>query len=492
MFNPLEELFAAMDVTGATLVLEDPTILGEVGGVLYGDSQRDSYLRDGGALYPTPQLLNKMVVGYDNKASLGYHWRSQGGSNHASPIKDLCLYTPYRLLDTALRAAASVFPVLRVLFPSAVPRRSPLLLRSGALEDRAGIKSSEQITTLRFHPYLMILAIVLDEGGCDGSARVVIYDIAKNRHLAVLAHAFQKEVQTVAWKPLSKEVLAVGCRGGVLLWTLNGCIRAGGGGANLNGSGGDGMPATSTHSTANAKGSVVPHALFYKCTQGITVTSMSFSSVDGRYMACGSCEHTHLKVLDTSYGPHEASSSVCYYIPSIDGGVESLIFADDDSYIISSVCEAPILCITNVRKSAFGTSWVSTPAPVNDIAKATGIGINYYFLCSHTMEGVLLAKVNTFVGIEVVSVISTSLSRNVGGNVRVMACSKRRLWIALETGHLLVCHYSTHEGAITVIPIGAAAMEASHLVSFDGCSNGSLLAIAERAESVCFVPSYHI
>ncbi|CCW61908.1 unnamed protein product [Phytomonas sp. EM1] len=492
MFNPLEDLFAAVDLTGASLVLENPTLLGEVGGVLYGDSQRDSYLRDGGAIYPSPQLLNNTVVGYDGKDSLGYFLRTQGGGKHTSPIKELCFYTPYRMFNKVLRAAAFLFPAIRVIFPSAVPKRSPLSLRYAALERRANINSSERITALSFHPYLMILAIALDEGGPDGSARVVIYDVARNQHLAVLSNAFQKEVQVVAWKPLSKEVLAVGCRGGVLLWTLNGCIRVGSGGVNPNGGGGDGMSNTATYPATSAKEGVVPHALFYQCTRGVAVTSMSFSSIDGRYVACGSCEHTHLRVLDTSYGPQEANSCVCNIVPSIDGGVESLVFATDDSSIISSVCEAPILCVTNVRRSAFGTAWIYTPAPVNEIAKATGIGINYYFLCSRSMEGVLLAKVNAFVGIEVVSVISTSLCRSVGGNVRAMTCSKRRLWIALETGHLLVCHYNIHEGAVSVIPIGAAAMEVTHLASFDGCSSGSLLAIVERADSVCFLPSYHI
>lgn len=521
MFEPLQELLLAFKVSGRTslsshaalgnAVLEDKRLLGEKDGRLYGSSEEAEYVACGGALYPPQQLANKAVVGWgygetgdaDGQVALRRRATARGGPRGLlGCLASVCVTAPRRVARLVLCTAAYLLPALRMAFPTAVPhpslRRQLLAVTSSA--------APERITAMAFHPYQMVVALAIDEGGADGSARVTVYDVMQNRVMVVLTHAFQRDVQSLAWKPWSRDVLAVGCRGGVLLWSVNG---GGWGGADGTSAAALGArdairrfgyenrhPAAPNSEAAkvciSAKAGESAFALFYRCSRGMPVTTMDFSKENGRYLACGSRWTAQLHVLDVSYGPQEAASALCRLVPSVEGGSELVVFSDDDSFVFSAVAGAPYMSFIRVNPFPYTSTTVAVPAPVLQMVEASGIGPNYYFLYTSGLEGVIVARVNGFIGVEVVSLVSTGICRGVGGTVRCIAASKRRLWIALETGHLLVAYYNCREGHFNLFPIGVAATNAYLLADFPGCPVGSLVGMVERDGTVSFLPSYHI
>lgn len=472
--------------------------------------------------------------------------------------------------DATLRVAASILPFLRLFYPSAVPKsvaRSSLLVSSSSANSycgRVGYCPSrkcgpERVTAMAFHPYRPLLAIVVDEGGSCSQARVHVVDVVKSTFEAplslscVLTHAFQKRVEAVAWKPFSDDVLAVGCESGVLLWSLEpeeGISSFG----KPNGATAEHLPGlekydaerpiTERYPTFRSSSSVSlssgvasqssssplcssSHAccVFYPfCSPGIPVTSLAFSSETGRFLACGSRFYCVLSLVDVTVAPYEEHRNI-KWTPSLDGGTEGLQFAPTgDEFLLSLTCGHASVTVTPLRLpgstsdggdmvSVVSTSKrIATPFHVLVARPATGLmsggDAYYYFLQLGGMEGLVLARLELAKSsLHIVSLISTRVERGLGGLVRTFACSKRRLWVATETGHLLVMYYHrqhywterggyigaghTDPGRVMLIPIGAASMDVSHLESFDGFTPGSLAAIVEQGHILHLLPSYH-
>ncbi|RNF20329.1 putative U4/U6 small nuclear ribonuclear protein [Trypanosoma conorhini] len=461
MYQPLLELPSG---AAAAFVAGD-RLLGEAAGSLYGSGHRASFEAQGGAVYPVWKLANRNV--------LGRGARRASSSSSPSPLSS-SWWRRQRAFEAArwlLRPVAAAVPLLRLVFPFAVPVSAgcaPRPLRPA--------ECPEGVTAMAFHPDRMALAAAVDEGA--GCSRVVVYDVAEGKETCVLTHAFQRNVHCVAWKPRSRDVLAVGCDGGALVWSLSfGAAPA----ATVYGGGSSGSNGAAETEDRMA------HCLFYRCTPHVPTTCLGFSCRDGRYLACGSTEHIALHFHDVRLPP---SSSLLRSSVSVEGATEDVLFADDDTFAVKLVCGTSAVVL--IAFPSCVEAVVPTAAPVLAMAKARALGPNHFFLHCAQVEGVAVAHVNPFVGVQVLALVSTGVAGGVGGGVRRMACSGRRLYVALETGHLLVCHYGRRGGVCALLPVGVAELEAARLAVFDGFPRGSLLAAVEASDqSVVFVPSYH-
>nr|CCC95057.1 conserved hypothetical protein [Trypanosoma congolense IL3000] len=451
MYQPLLEVSH-----GPSCAVVGDRLIGEAAGFLYGGSDRAAFEDQGGAVYPIWRPVNGNVIS-------GGRWRSTRNA-----FLSMWVQEPLRKLQILLQPLVSLLPLLRVVFPFAVPEP--------ASRRQIHIECCERVVAIAFHPTRMILAAVIDEK--NGCSRVVIYDVGESREEFTLTHAFQRHSRCLAWKPLSRDVLAVGCCGGVLLWSLS--FNSEPSKRGVFGSGGHVKEAGTSSASEGA-----PCCLFYRSTKNVVTTCVRFSSRDGRYVACGSTEHAALHFHDIRVQP---SRSLLLKNVSVEGATQDVLFAHDDSFAVRMVCGASVVILLQFPSCARTT--VPTAAPVLSMARAQGVGPNHFFLHCAGVEGVFVAHVNPFVGVHVISLISTGIHRGVGGAVRCIASSGKRLFVALETGHLLVMHYGCR-GVFTLIPVGTAEMNVEHMAMFDGYSYGSLLAVVETDQSVVFVPAYH-
>ena len=94
------------------------------------------------------------------------------------------------------------------------------------------------VQAIAFHPYLPVLAVCLQRNP-RSAATIRLYSVTEGAYIegVELQHGYMRGVTTMEWKrPYSKGVLAVGCSGGVLLWSIR-CLEefgTGGGAARHN------------------------------------------------------------------------------------------------------------------------------------------------------------------------------------------------------------------------------------------------------------------
>lgn len=564
MHEPIKDLWAVVGLPGA--ILQDTQVLGEVHGRLFSIDEELDYQQRGGAKYARGyKIANRNIVmdmvDEDIRAASGdsscvHEEDATDNANSSSwwprrSARRSCPATPppcssshnrregcassstllgswwQRSLDAVgklQRFSAFFLPFLRLGFPSAVPctARRP--------HRHIGGNGPERVTAIAFHPVHPLLAVSVEEGGSHGQTRVLIMDVVTvsesepARLSCVLTHAFQKRVEVLAWKPHSDDVLAVGCESGVLLWSLEAGSKHHAGNVfheeeiicgHPKGDAVQPVGAPSTfnsfpsqhHKQERRLTSKDARCLFYSyCGTSLPVTTMSFSPLTGRFLACGSRFYTSLSLLDVSVPPCVAPNGGAVTLTTTtEGGTEKVYFADEDRYLLSLTCGHPSIYVTllsllkgSATQEATRSIRIGTPFPVLDAHPASGVGPDHYFLNVSRIEGLVLARVDLKdKSLSVVATISTSVDRGIGGLVRCYTCSKRRLWIVTETGHMLVCGYHRVPGKdktgmrFALTAIGGATLDASSLVGFDGFSSGSLVAVVEQQEVLHLVPSYH-
>lgn len=618
MLEATHELWKTVETTSLSGVLvQSSHILGEIDGRLFTIREEEEYAQRGGARYAgNISLINRQVLSAESSFSNAQDGRrvtlskngsstdgisgasrsddrashssaplpaSSSSSNFYEEEEDTCprgrdfrrlfsllFLTGHcqmrELANKTLRVAASLLPLIRLVYPSAVPRsvaQSSLMVGSSSgakvghtVYSRFRKRCPEQVTAMCLHPCLPLLAVAIDEGGSERHARVLVADIVNSSPSGplsvshVLTHAFQKGVEAIAWKPYSDDVLAVGCESGVLLWSL----EAGEGTIFFPGDdvGGRRLPprlekyelekpweeSYPTFRSSSPLSSSKPSSLhisrnaccvFYPfCGTGVPVTSLSFSNQTGRFLACGSRFYCAFSLVDVTVPPCAEHSTV-KWTPSLDGGMESLEFAPEtDLFLLSLTCGHASVNVTSLSlpgnrytdsdpssastRVIHSSKRIATPFPVlaakPAIGVASGEDIYYYFLQLAGVEGLVLARLDVLQNaLHVISLISMKVQRGIGGLVRTFACSKHRLWIATETGHLVVLYYRRQHywterggyigigrvdpGCLSVIPIGAAVMDVSCLAAFHGFPAGSLAAVVEQGHILHLVPSYH-
>ncbi|EPY19253.1 hypothetical protein STCU_09555 [Strigomonas culicis] len=381
MYEPIRD-YLEQDVN---VLVSGERLLGEKCGCLYGSADSSQYSLLGGAVYKSCTPTSKDMVGLGSTA---YY--------HRYPLYHSLRRlweAPLRLAAHAVVAAAFLLPAVRTVVPWALP---PLLEREAAealRRQRIASQRPERVVAVACHPTLPVVAVVVDEARSDGGARVSVYDTTREAWICVLSHAFQRHVEDVAWHPGEEGLLAVACEGGVLLW----CLQA-------------------PESQRGARSlSDTAEAIFYRVHRRTRTGCLAFSSTSGQYLACGSRGHTELCVLDIAQPPHSDDCELLRLSPSLSGGIEQLVFSDDDSFIVSLVTNAAALVLVSTEAQGRMVTPVDTPSCVTQVEKATGIGMNYFFLTTRGLEGVLVARINRHIGVEVVSLISTAVFRGSGG-----------------------------------------------------------------------------
>lgn len=511
MLKPIEDLWNAERLPG--VLLQDVLPIGELHARLFGEREEEEYLKRGGAVYAHGyKVANRNVV--DGADSEAYKKSSSGVRGMWRDFWS----RSRREVRRALEVAAFLIPPLRMGFPTAVPRSA----RVPSLLGRERVSSGpERVTAMAFHPVRPLLALAIDEGSEKGRTRVVIVDVRENsRDLlarsTVLTHAFQKKVSVLEWKPHAEDVLAVGCEGGVLVWLLN--------------ADGDRKEEVIIHGHHRGERVASPHlpspappgvssphtaprslsngamCLFYAYMSEVPVTTLSFSHkvprtpYSGRFLCCGSRLCSTLTLVDINARPCDTGRCSMTLAGGVDGGTEQVLFAEDNSYVLSFTCGHSSLSFVSLRLDptvkAEGRVRVSTPFPVLEGQPATGVGPHAYFLHVARVEGVVVGMLDvTRCEFQILSLISTGVVRGIGGCVRRFAASRRRLWVSTETGHLLFCdyHYYQHERTrrLSVIPVGVTTMDTSLMASYSGFSVGSLVAVVEQNEVLHLLPSYH-
>lgn len=157
----------------------------------------------------------------------------------------------------------------------------------------------------------------------------------------VARHAFQQDVGAIAWKPKSRCVLAVGCRGGVLCWKLDASLSV-------------------FHAVLGGIDSGL--AVCYRVADicgSTTIDRLSFTNETGRFLAAGSAASTVVVVLDVSRVPTEA---VVTTLRVVDGGCGPLSFSCADSILVRCVRGAPYLCCYDPSNMwTQSTFWTGNP-----------------------------------------------------------------------------------------------------------------------------------
>ncbi|EPY34847.1 hypothetical protein AGDE_07789 [Angomonas deanei] len=237
--------------------------------------------------------------------------------------------------------------------------------------------------------------------------------------------------------------------------------------------------------------------LFYRVHRGLPTTSLAFPSEGNTHaVLCGSRRHTEVKGLNLEQSPSdEVHCAPISFIPSFAGGVETLCLTKNDREVLVAVAGQPLVVVCTHWKGSPSFTTVDVPAPVVQFLPAGNATLHesdLYFLRFDQLETIALVQCNPLLGLQVLSFVSTGLYRGVGGIPRRVDCSACRLYILLETGHLLVCHYTTVEGHLHCAPVGVAAVgyvSAMSAIQFD--THCSLLALADKECDVSMIPSFH-
>ncbi|XP_024522725.1 aladin [Selaginella moellendorffii] len=139
------------------------------------------------------------------------------------------------------------------------------------------------LQSMAWHKHKLLLAFVAN----PAHVLVVDYDDADAKNPFLLGHETQQRgVEAIEWRPNSGSILAVGCRGGVCLWTASGAtppLRTG---------------AVVPLVSAATKWSLVD---FLRWGIDMPVSALSWSPC-GRLLACGSSETPTFAVWDVSLG----------------------------------------------------------------------------------------------------------------------------------------------------------------------------------------------
>jgi hypothetical protein len=240
-------------------------------------------------------------------------------------------------------------------------------------------RSDFSIRSFSWHPYLAKFAISPQ----DHSIR--IYDMNVGAWSPViLKHEFQRNIFSLAWKPLSGNTLAVGTRHGILIWHI---IK----GTSPSTSGGSRQ---TTGWTPTTKSSLqTPSTSFLQNMSTTTSTSSpqaSFSqdtgawcqylhrfghspinalswSPSGRFLAAGSIHHDQLLVWDVV---EEVAVPIVQQIP---GGISKVLWSPNDEYVAVFSAKEKMFRVFHTRNWASEKWSEGLKAPVKG-ACWSGIG----------------------------------------------------------------------------------------------------------------------
>lgn len=251
-----------------------------------------------------------------------------------------------------INAPAAKSPSLGEVITMSVANFVQGLFRPAQLiEPSIAIHPENPIRAFSWHPYVAKLAIAPQ----DKSIR--IYDLNNGIWSPIcLKHEFQRNVFSLAWKPLSGNTLAVGTRHGILIWTLmsktvvtqsstQSALSTA-----LGGTTGSsrrwtalGLDGTLSSSSKQVDTDAWCNYLSY---QGYSPINALSWSPNGRFLAAGSIHSPQLLIWDVLL---ETPTPIVQYLP---GNVKKVLWSPNDAF----VC---VLTTSNVFRVFLTRNWSS-------------------------------------------------------------------------------------------------------------------------------------
>lgn len=342
------------------------------------------------------------------------------------------------------RVAGNILPPLQFLLPAT----------------RRSVDQPTATTLFALHPHLHVIAVATQVGSTELS-EIRVFELSKPRpnladavdlpsqqHLDLLDPAYTlsssmlKGVSAISWKPHSRDVLAIAVRGGVTLWHLR--FRA------------DSFNIVSDGAHTMERQQLGSFLIYPFPSARSLITSLSFSTSTGRYLAVGSCEFAGVAVFDVSQPPNKARKQLLFSKKYPVATTQVCQFSLDDALLFRALRDTPSLSV--FETSTFTEHSLTTTNPVTSLAMADPSSLGSYrlVLVTDKTEGIILVDLRLIAGTGVarsslesyvVAKISTErLSRGVGGIVKAMTCDLtnggRRIAIGLECGRIALLDVS--------------------------------------------------
>ncbi|XP_078446855.1 transducin/WD40 repeat-like superfamily protein [Wolffia australiana] len=141
---------------------------------------------------------------------------------------------------------------------------------------------------ISWHPRKHVLAFI------SGNNQITVrdYDDPEAKESFILASESQKDIKCLEWRPNSGRTLAVGCKGGICIWS-----------ASYLGNAPSVRPGAVPHVSSISRGSGVRWPLIdiLRSLNGEHVTALSWSPT-GRYLASASCQSSSFTIWDVALG----------------------------------------------------------------------------------------------------------------------------------------------------------------------------------------------
>lgn len=489
-FQPLRDVYADTVLDGELPAADGERSCfphGEVGGVVFsGDRQLERYQHVGGAVYqPLLPFGNCATAVADDRVAHRLAARNAGGKSVTTTLG--------AVVRSVLSATA--FPLCPIL-RSVVPRQFLDIVGTPTLADertRDVKRCDDAVVAMAFHWHLPVLAVATRDAA--KAHRIQLYDVAQEATMPLLlTHAFQtRGIHALAWKPLSRDCLAVGCDGGVLCWSMS----AGTASKPRRG----GQQNDAQHPYGPLWGHLAdsdPMAVWYECSPYAPVSTLVFSS-NGRYVACASEHSISMHLHDISAKPRD---SLIMESVAVEGGTCSLCFSRDDDFLVRAIRHQR--CIKLMSTTTFCVETIQTEAPVTRAVALQGTSV--FLLQYAKTEGVALVRfhMNAKPGTKgdlcavmiVLGMVSTGICRGVGGAVLDVAVDGKRVFLRLKSGHILSMSSLCADGhswairGVGVIPPPSTPSPATCMATSPSFHKGSLLATTYGHE-VRFFPAYY-
>jgi len=466
--------------------------IGELGGTLYDATSHSSYQHAGGLVYPQEQIANvahilRQSLPQTKGRVVSADWRDAMVGGACGLLLGILLCAGFaviawgwslRMLDV-LSGGARWGGLLGILIGYSNPSISdrfrkyfPLInvIVSHNTEPLPPCASAERVICIAFHPHSLLLAFAVAPS--DSNAAVVrLYDTAEQQiGPLTLVHPFQVDVRTVSWKPHAKDVLLVGCRGGVLAWHLSffGVEQAA--------------------------------CVFFQASQRVPVTSISWAN-QGRVMAAGSKQSTKIHLFDIAR-PSQHSLLKTFTNRHGVNQVQFLADADQCLMVVSSgVGELQLWDLTSnayslipLRAPALQLSPLFTKA--HDASRTVAMT---YVVQFEAEEGIALVRVKragSHRAAEVHLLAAVSTSRidplKVGGLVQQMQVSNGRVFLKVRSGHIIVLKMAATESCTSALCVGSFPVSDDLVMATcPSFPRGSLLAYVTDQQRLRFLPCYH-
>lgn len=450
---------------------------------------------------------------------------SSSPSSSSRALRRSLWSTVERCTAAVLRPIANWVPLVRLVTPNPPPI-SPHRVHASSSDGMPA--PADHVTAIAFHYHLPVVAVSIQD---EQSARIVLYDYSTEALLPLhLTSPFQSAIEALAWKPASRDVLLVGCKGGVLVWHLSfqrkasSVLNSNAAAAAAHQGGAPILTSSSAHrhiveeEWGDGRSAV---SVFYQASGASEhlITSLACSHHGGKYLAMASRTDPLVSLVDLSKPPRASHLYHASHLTS--GGVSGVLFSQNDRMLITAWDASTTLRVTTLP--SFELSHFTVPQPIRQMSPAEHLRKRTLSDSGEAMEEeVLVVSYAATEGCAIISVtqkrlavlalISTGMRRGVGGVVDQLHVHGARLYLQVRSGHWVMAHVGAGGGrsenhsrsavgssSLVVRRIGVFQQRQSSSYSSNGPSvfalspnapHGSLAALWDGC-SISWIPSYY-